>query len=142
MKQYLRSLTSRTVGLCALFILFSLSSIHSFAQDNSVAREWNDVVLEAIRNDFARPTVHSRNLFHSSILMYDSWAIYDEEADTYFLGKTLGEFECLFEGISEPPNIQAAQEEAMSYAAYRLILSRFADFSPFARERPSSMPIN
>jgi len=133
MKQYLRSLTSRTVGLCALFILFSLSSIHSFAQDNSVAREWNDVVLEAIRNDFARPTVHSRNLFHSSILMYDSWAIYDEEADTYFLGKTLGEFECLFEGISEPPNIQAAQEEAMSYAAYRLILSRFAD-SPLAGE--------
>jgi hypothetical protein len=133
MKHSLRAVTTRTVGLCSLLVLFSLSSFNSFAQDNSVAREWNEVVLEAIRNDFARPTVHSRNLFHSSILLYDSWAIYDDEADTYFLGKTLGEFECIFDGISEPENIQDAQEEAMSYAAYRLILYRFAD-SPLSGE--------
>ena len=48
----------------------------SFAQ-TSVARQWNEVILEAIRNDFARPTVHARNLFHTSVAMYDSWAVYD-----------------------------------------------------------------
>ena len=41
-------------------------------------------VLEAIRNDFARPTVHARNLFHTSIAMYDIWAVFDENADTFF----------------------------------------------------------
>ena len=33
---------------------------------HSVAREWNEALLQAIRTDFARPTVHARNLFHSS----------------------------------------------------------------------------
>jgi hypothetical protein len=40
----------------------------------SVARMWNEVLLEGIRNDFARPTVHARNLWHSSAAMYDAWA--------------------------------------------------------------------
>ena len=43
-----------------------------------MAHQWNEQVLEAIRNDFARPTVHARNLYHASILMYDSWAAYDD----------------------------------------------------------------
>jgi hypothetical protein len=42
----------------------------------SVSRLWNEVVLEAIRNDFARPTVHARNLFHISSAMYDAWSVY------------------------------------------------------------------
>ena len=56
---------------------------------HSVARQWNEELLHAIRNDFARPTVHARNLFHTSVLMYDAWAAFDETADTYFLGKTV-----------------------------------------------------
>ena len=27
-----------------------------FSQDRSIARTWNEVILESIRNDFARPT--------------------------------------------------------------------------------------
>ncbi|MGD1946160.1 MAG: hypothetical protein ACFB0A_07875, partial [Croceivirga sp.] len=45
---------------------------------NSLARQWNELVLESIRSDFARPTVHARNLFHSSLIMYDSWALFDD----------------------------------------------------------------
>ena len=48
-----------------------------------VARQWNDLLLEAIRNDYARPTVHARNLFHVSAAMYDAWAVYSETATTY-----------------------------------------------------------
>ena len=72
--------------LCGLFFLmaFTVNAQHS------VARDWNEELLEAIRNDFARPTVHARNLFHSSILMYDSWAVFDGTAETVFLGKTFG----------------------------------------------------
>jgi len=60
---------------------------------HSVAREWNEVLLEAIRNDFARPTVHAHNLFHVSVAMYDAWAAYDDVAQTYVLGKTVDGFE-------------------------------------------------
>ena len=40
----------------------------------SVARQWDEELLEAIRNDLARPTVHARNLFHVSVAMWDAWA--------------------------------------------------------------------
>ena len=95
--------------------------------DHSVARQWNEVLLDAIRVDFARPTVHARNLFHSSIAMYDAWAIFDEEAETVFLGKKFGGFACEFNGISEPEDKELAINEIMSYALYRLLTHRFAD---------------
>lgn len=93
---------------------------------HSVARQWNEVVLEAIRNDLARPTVHARNLFHTSAAMYDAWAVYDQNAKTYFLGNTVHGFEFPFDDtFDKPADLQAAQEEAMSYAALRLIFHRF-----------------
>jgi Secretion system C-terminal sorting domain len=95
----------------------------------SVARLWNETTLTAIRGDLARPTVHARNLFHISVVMYDAWAVYSETGDTYFLGKTLHGFTCEFSGTPRPIDIQAAQEEALSFAVYRLLRHRF-DKSP------------
>ena len=91
----------------------------------SVARKWNEVLLEAIRNDYARPTVHARNLFHTSVALYDAWAVYDDQAGPVFLGQTFGGFNCDFEGLELPMNIHKARKEAMSYAAYRLLTHRF-----------------
>jgi len=99
---------------------------------HSVARQWNEELLHAIRNDFARPTVHARNLFHTSVLMYDAWAAFDETADTYFLGKTVNGFTCPFDGIARN-NIQNQRETAISYAMYRLLTHRFRN-SPGAEE--------
>ena len=116
-----------------LICLFTLGgSLSTFSQE-SVARQWNEVLLEAIRNDFARPTVHARNLWHTSIGMYDAWAAYDEISSPYFLGNTLGNYTVPFVGVQAPDDIQAAQEEAMSYAAYRLLRHRF-QFSPGGEE--------
>ena len=95
-------------------------------EDHSVARQWNEVLLEAIREDFARPTVHARNLFHSSMAMYDAWAVFDEEAETIFLGKSFGDFNCQFDGIAQPEDLESARHEVMSYALYRLLSHRFA----------------
>lgn len=95
------------------------------AQEHSVAREWNELLLESIRNDFARPTVHARNLYHTSMAMYDAWAIYDDEAETYLLGKTIGDFTCPFDSIPTPGDVEAARREAISYAAYRILRFRF-----------------
>lgn len=94
---------------------------------HSVARQWNEALLNAIRGDFARPTVHARNLFHTSVAMYDAWAVYDKEARTYFLGDTLGGFVCPFTSVTPVANIDSAQSVAVSFAAYRLIRHRFAN---------------
>jgi len=50
----------------------------------SVAGNWMELLLESIRHDFARPTVHARNLFHSSIVMYDAWSAYQNTSTPYF----------------------------------------------------------
>lgn len=92
----------------------------------SVGRSWNDVLLDAIRNDFARPTVHARNLFHISAAMYDAWAAYSDTASTYLLGNQVGTFTCGLDTFSLPADTHPAREEAISYAAYRLIEHRFA----------------
>ncbi|MEZ4771581.1 MAG: T9SS type A sorting domain-containing protein [Bacteroidia bacterium] len=107
------------------FLMYGLLP-SSFAQPHSVARQWNEVLLDAIRGDFARPTVHARNLFHTSLAMYDAWAVYDPVAETFFLGKTVGNYTCSFTGVPAPANVKAAQEEAISYAVYRVLRHRFA----------------
>ncbi|MGB5331598.1 MAG: vanadium-dependent haloperoxidase [Woeseiaceae bacterium] len=58
--------------------------------------------------------------------MYDAWAAYSSTADTYLLGKDLDNFSCNLGTFSAPANIHPAREEAVAYAAYRLVLHRFA----------------
>ena len=83
-----------------LFIFCSLSIFTCFGQ-KSVARRWNDVTIMAIRQDFARPPVQARNLYHISLAMYDAWATYDAKATTYLLGNVVGGQSYPFNGI--PP---------------------------------------
>ncbi|HUV19387.1 MAG TPA: vanadium-dependent haloperoxidase [Ilumatobacteraceae bacterium] len=85
----------------------------------SVARQWNEAVLAAIRNDFPAPTVHARNLFHSSAAMWDAWAAYDPVAVGVFVD------EDRTDGDATAEEIVAAREEAMSYAAYRILVERY-----------------
>lgn len=108
----------------AVIICFSLLPGWLAAQ-HSAAREWNERVLYAIENDFARPTVHARNLFHTSAAMYDAWAVYDSLADTYLLGRSQHGFVWPLGSFPWPEDVEAAREEAISYAVYRLIRHRF-----------------
>ena len=121
----------------ALLLLCVFCAGFSRAQTpHSLATHWNEEVLEAIRNDLARPVVHARNLLHTSVAMYDCWAAYGPgEAETYFLGKTWDGYACPFNGVpipSDPAARQAAREKAISYAVYRLILNRFANSPDWA----------
>jgi hypothetical protein len=109
---------------CGYTALLLLSCSITFAQQ-SIAREWNETLLQAIREDLARPTVHARNLFHSAILMYDSWAVFDPQAETVFLGKTFGGYRSPYYGIKTPEDAASASHEVMSYALYRLLTHRF-----------------
>ena len=100
---------------------------------HSVARLWNEALLGAIRNDYARPTVHARNLFHTAIAMYDAWAAFDDTAAPYLLGRTVGGYPCPFAGMPTPADVREAREEAIGYAMYRIIRERFR-VSPGARK--------
>lgn len=108
-----------------MVLLLWLTCAHSFGQQYSVARLWNEELLSSIRKDLARPTVHARNLFHLSAVMYDAWAVYDDVAQTWLLGNKVGNYQSVFNGIAIPADVQAAREEAISFAAYRLLKHRF-----------------
>jgi ASPIC/UnbV protein/uncharacterized protein DUF6851/VCBS repeat protein len=81
----------------------------------SVARVWDEAVLGAIRRDVPAPTTHARNLFHLSAAMWDAWAAYDRTAVGYFSREK-----------RRAPDVQSARETAISYAAYRILLWRYA----------------
>lgn len=83
-------------------------------------------MLQSMQEDFARPTVQARNIFHFSAALYDVWAAYDDEAEPYLLGKTVGGFTCPCTGVPAPKDVEAARKEAISFAAYRLLTARFS----------------
>jgi hypothetical protein len=91
----------------------------------SVARQWNEVVLHAIRNDYARPTVHARNLFHISSAMFDAWSVYRAQATPFLFGNSVAGFGCAAEAINVSADILPLQEQAISFASYSMIKHRF-----------------
>ena len=109
--------------ITTLLLFVSLNTM----QSQSIARQWNEELLNAIRSDFARPTIHARNLFHTSVAMYDAWALFDTQAETVFLGKTFQGYNFSFNGIATPTDINVARAEMMSYTMYRLLNYRFAN---------------
>jgi hypothetical protein len=82
--------------------------------DWSVARRWDEALLDAIRRALPNPPVHARNLFHTSVAMWDAWATYDPAAtgDIFTEKHTAGD-------------IVGARDEAISYAAYRVLSARY-----------------
>ena len=127
-----QSFKTAAIAALASLTLIACSDSNTVSQssderDPSVARLWNEVLLEAIRNDFARPTVHARNLFHISAAMYDAWAVFDVTAETWLLGKQVSGYECPLDYVAFNRDFIAAQEEAVSFAAYRLLSHRFVN---------------
>ena len=82
--------------------------------ERNVARQWNERNLEAIRIDFPNPTAHARNLFHTSVAMWDAWAAYDPQA--------VG---VIHHENATSGTIAAARDEAISFAAYRVLHDRY-----------------
>jgi Secretion system C-terminal sorting domain len=108
-----------------LSLLISLIIPKASSAQLSVARRWNEVQLNVIKKDPARPSVQARNLAHISIAMYDAWAVYDNYSEPIFLGKNHGGFAIPFQGTASTENIKEAQEMAISYAAYRMLYNRY-----------------
>ena len=86
-------------------------------ETHSVARLWNEALLEAIRRDVPRVSVHARNLFHVSASMYDAWAAYSDS--------DLGFYHHESATVPDDRSLMQAREEAISFAAYRVLSHRF-----------------
>lgn len=106
-------MSSYVVCMAYSFVFLTICASNTYSQ-GSIARQWNELMLDAIRVDKPRPTIHARNLFHSSAAIYDSWAAYDSSALGYFHQEKLS-----------AEDVEAAQAEAISYAAYRVLRRRF-----------------
>ena len=108
------------VSAVALLSVLAAGALSSSAtagvvvDERSVAQVWNERLLDAIRINFPHPPLHARNLWHTSLAMWDAWAVYDTVADGYFVHEK-----------HTAPDIQAAREEAISYAVYNLLNHRF-----------------
>jgi uncharacterized protein DUF6851 len=86
----------------------------------SVARYWDEKVLELVRLSSPAPGVHARNLFHVSVAMWDAWAAYDDSAQGY-----------LFHDKATASDVRTAREAAISYAAYGVLKWRYFDIGGF-----------
>jgi hypothetical protein len=95
----------------------------------SIARIWNERILEGIRMDTPHPPGQARHLFSFSVAMYDAWAAYDSNAVGF-----------VYRGKHTAPDIAAARREAISFAMYRLMLERHA-FSRTATNQAERNPV-
>lgn len=94
----------------------------------SIARNWNERILEGIRMDTPHPPGQARNLFSFSVCLYDAWAAFDTNAVGF-----------AYRGKHTAPDIAAARREAISYAMYRMMLERHA-YSRTATNQATANP--
>src|SRR5207245_1942187 len=98
-------------------VLFALCLGAAFSRVSaaqSIARDWDERALAAIRQDTPHPPAQARNLFSLSVCMYDAWAAYD----------TNGAVGYIYRGKYSATNLLAARNEAISYAAWRMLKER------------------
>jgi Na+-translocating ferredoxin:NAD+ oxidoreductase RnfD subunit len=98
--------------------------------DRSIAQIWDAAALTVEpAND--SPAVEARNLFQLSAAMWDAWDAYEPRGTGYFVKEK-----------HRAADVQSAQEAAISYAAYRLLLWRAsygADVGPAFRRLTATL---
>jgi len=85
------------------------------ATNTSVAKFWIAVALDEIRDDRPEPTIHARNLFHTSAAMWDTWAAYEPDATALFVDRTPTDAAALNDRIT-----------AVSFAAWHVLATRYS----------------
>lgn len=113
------------VGAIGAFVLAPCALAGNGEKEHSVARLWSEQLLNAIRKDKARPTVHARNLYHTSAAMWDAWAAYGENVDQVISFQQGAAPTKSRDGVPTAEEIKTAREETISYAMYSVLKARF-----------------
>ena len=99
--------------------------------ENNLAYKWGKIALEATANDTERfrprPTVTSRFLGLTWTAIFDAWSRYDDKASPVYLKNV--------ERRSKNERSLKNKEIAISYAAYRAMLSYFFSDSTMLRNK-------
>lgn len=106
-------------AIVGMLLFLSARAAAAGPDDWSIARVWNEQALNCIRLTEARPPVNARTLYQLSVAMYDAWAAYDEVATPVFARER-----------ATASSVHAARREAISFACYRVLRSRFARVEP------------
>jgi hypothetical protein len=113
--------------LLVAIVLF-VGAFHGTASAQATAAlNWNRLLLDSIKRDFARPPVHARNLFHHSAGMWDAWRAFDGTGAA-----------CFVDDHGEPvgTSLYVAREQAISVVSYRILCARFATSPGYAVMKP------
>ena len=104
-------------------LLLALGLTAAVSAPASVVRDWNETLLEAVRENAPRPTVVSRTLFMSSAAAFDAWAAYDPRA----LAATPAN-----RSLRRPPteHSEANRRIAVSHAMFQLLLHAYPNERP------------
>src|SRR5258707_1188763 len=94
--------------------IFLVLLVSPKARAQTIARDWDEQCLSAVRTDTPHPPAQARNLFSLSVCMYDAWAAY-----------TNGPVGYVYREKHTASDIAAARREAISYAAYRMMKERY-----------------
>src|SRR5579864_3580715 len=100
-----------------VLILSLLLPLASIACADSVVTQWDNALLQAIRDTSPGPPMVARAIAMAHTCMYDAWAAYDRKA----VGTRLGG------SIRRPPAERTLvhKNRAISYAAYRALVDLF-----------------
>lgn len=113
-------------GLMVLALVTPLA-VHA-AVIRTMARIWNEQALLAIRMDTPHPPAQARNLYSLSVCLYDAWAAYDTNGAVGFI----------YRSKHTAPNVAAARDEAIAYAAFRMLMERHV----YSRTATNTLPLN
>ncbi len=95
--------------------------------DRSVARNWSEAMIFALRRDTGRVAYNARVVFQFSVAAYDAWAVHDADARPFLLGETVNGFDCPYDASSRVESSAAAQRTTINYAVYRYLRHRFGN---------------
>lgn len=100
----------------------------------TVVCQWNETLVQAIRNTRSGPTVTSRALAIVHTSMFDAWAAYDSVAVGTRLGGTLRR--------PEAERTEANKRMAVSFAAYRAMVNLFPTQTSLFNQKMSKLGYN
>ena len=98
-----------------IFILTSAGS--SYAADSTIVVQWNQAVLQGVRDSTLGPPMVARALAIVHTCIYDAWAAYDRHAVGTQLGASLRR--------PKSEHTPANKNQATSFAAYRAAVDLF-----------------
>src|SRR5579859_3749348 len=100
------------------FLLLIAASTVSYAAEPNVVIQWNEALLQGVRDSNLGPPMVARALAIAHTCAYDAWAAYDERALGTQLGSQLRR--------SRRERSLANKDEAISFAFYRAAVDLFS----------------